>query len=102
MQVVAAEEERKTETRKRQRIGIVADAASGLYPGVEWRLVAGEAEGEAHQFSGAIEALDLQQYVSAQRFPQRDRDLLATVRKLSPADVLRFLKEEPALWRFVG
>ncbi len=93
MQVVAAEEERKTETRTRLRLGLVVDAAAGLYPGVEWKLVAGEAEGEAHQFSGAIEVLDLQQYVSAQRFPQRDRDLLSTIRKLSPEDVLRYLKK---------
>jgi superfamily II DNA or RNA helicase len=94
VQAVAAIEEVQEETKKtRQRIGVVADAGSSLYPGIEWRLVAGEAEAEAHQFTGNIEALDLQQYIGATNFPQRDRDLINSVRKLSPGEVLRYLKK---------
>ncbi len=90
---VPAQTDEPVAIKTRQRLGIVADAASPLYPGLAWKLVAGEAEGESHQFSGAIEVLDLQQYISASRFPQRDRDLLSQARKLSPADVLRYLKK---------
>ncbi len=93
MQVLAAVEEEKVETKTQQRIGIVADATRKLFPGVEFRLVAGEAEGDTHSFNGGIETLDLQQYISVTRFPQRDRDLIATVRKQSPAETLKYLKK---------
>jgi len=75
------------------RVGIVADAASSVYPGLLWRLIAGEALPEAHKFSGPVEALDLHQYVNVMRFPLQDRELLPAVRKLSPHDVVRYLKK---------
>lgn len=92
-ELVTSNEEEKPAAKTHQRIGIVADATSPLYPGVELKLIAGEAEGESHHFSGSIEVLDLQHYVSATRFPARDRDLLAVIRKQSPIEVLRYLKK---------
>lgn len=75
------------------RLGLVADATSNLFPGVELRLVAGEANEESHQFIGSIELLDIRQYLNARRYPPQDRDLITAVRKLSPDEVLRYLKK---------
>jgi non-specific serine/threonine protein kinase len=92
MQAVEAAEEERVAEKLQERIGIVADATAPLFPGVEFRLIAGESEGDMHQFSAPIEVLDLQQYINGDRFPQRDRDLIALVRKQSSFEVLRYLK----------
>jgi non-specific serine/threonine protein kinase len=76
-----------------RRIGIVADPTASVYPGVQWRLIAGDAGQDTHSFSGPVEALDLQQYVNAARFSVNDRDLLPVIRKLGPEDLLRYLKK---------
>jgi non-specific serine/threonine protein kinase len=93
MQTVAAIQSEPEAEKSLRRIGVVADATSPLFPGVAFRVVAGEATEESHQFIGAVQALDTQQYINVQRFAEHDRDLIATVRKLSPLDVLRYLKK---------
>ncbi len=83
----------KEQTALGLRIGIVADVESNIYPGVKWRLIAGDASPEAHKFTGPVEALDLHQYVNVTRFSLQDREILPVVRKLGPEDIVRYLKK---------
>jgi len=75
------------------RIGIVADCSSNTFPGVNWRLVSGYAQPENHAFKGPIESLDLQQYISTQKYPLSDREILPEVRKMSSEEIIRHLRK---------
>lgn len=91
--VVETLELEPTAEKYSKRLGVVADAAEKLFPGLSFRLLVGEAEAEGHQFIGAVTLPDMQQFIASQRYPQQDRELNAALRKLSSEEVLRYLKK---------
>ncbi len=91
--VAAPPPEPEVQEGLRPRIGLVAELNTAYFPGLQWRLVAGEALAGTHQFRGPVESLDAGQYISVTRYPQPDRDLFPAVRKLGPDELMRFLKK---------
>ncbi|RYE23236.1 MAG: helicase SNF2 [Sphingobacteriales bacterium] len=82
---------RKVEESK--RLGIVLDPTVSWYPFVDIALVAGNEDDEGKSFVGPIEKLELQQYINALRYKESDRELLPTLRKFTPEEVLKYLKK---------
>jgi len=76
-----------------KHIGIVIDPHSESFPFVNVILVAGTADDDGKKFIGGIEKLELHQYVNAMRFREDERELLPTVRKFLPDELLKFLKK---------
>jgi non-specific serine/threonine protein kinase len=75
------------------RLGIVLEQQHKIFPGLNWRLVAGEALPGAHKFTGPIEAFELHQYINLLRYPNEDRDLPPLLRKLSPEEIVKYLRK---------
>jgi len=76
-----------------KRLGIVVDPSVSWYPFVQILLVAGNADETEHKFTGAIEKLELQQYINPNRFPETERELLPIVRKFGPDELMKYLRK---------
>ena len=76
-----------------KRLGIVFDNTISTFPYIDVILVAGTPNDEQTGFSGAIEKLELSQYVNPMRFVAEDRELLPAIRKFQPDEILRYLKK---------
>jgi SNF2 family DNA or RNA helicase len=76
-----------------KRMGIVIDASIPAFPFVEVLLIGGVADETESKFVGAIEKLELAQYVNPMRFKTEDRDLLPFIRKFLPEELLKYLKK---------
>ncbi len=83
----------KEKAEDSKRLGIVIDPTVSWYPFVDIALVAGNTDEEEKNFIGAIERLELQQYINALRYRESDRDLLPTIRKFTPEEILKYLKK---------
>lgn len=76
-----------------KRLGIVVDTSLTTFPFIEVMLVAGTAADEDEKFAGAIDKVELVQYVNPTRFHTDDRDLIPVVRKFLPDELLKYLKK---------
>ncbi|MEI8278153.1 MAG: SNF2-related protein [Bacteroidota bacterium] len=76
-----------------KRLGIVVDTQVNWYPYVNVALVAGYAVENENKFSGAIELLQLNQYINPARYKEEERDLLPIVRKFTPEEILKYLRK---------
>ncbi|MBS1629639.1 MAG: SNF2 helicase associated domain-containing protein [Bacteroidetes bacterium] len=93
LQMVEVSNQESLPEKQTQRLGVVVDTTEKLFPCLSFRLLAGEAEAEGHQFIGAVELPDLRQYIAANRYPQQDRELIGALRKLGVDELLRYLKK---------
>ncbi len=90
---VIAEVPASIAVHEEQRIGVVVNTSVPWYPFVQFDLVGGEADDESGTFTGKIERLELQQYINAMIFRERDRELLPITRKFLPEEILKYLKK---------
>lgn len=81
------------EPKEKQSLGIVIDPNTDWFPYVNVQLVAGEPNENKDSFVGAIDKLELTQYINPQHFSDEARDLLPTIRKFTPQEILKFLKK---------
>lgn len=75
------------------RLGVVLQQQNKLFPGLSWRLVAGEALPGSHKFAGPIESFELHQYINLNKYQNEDRDLPPLMRKLSPEEIVKYLRK---------
>lgn len=75
------------------RLGIVIDTSVSWYPFVNITLVSGMTGDDEKGFINGIEVLELQQYINALRYQQDERELIPTVRKFHPIEVMKYLKK---------
>ncbi|RYD57685.1 MAG: helicase SNF2 [Sphingobacteriales bacterium] len=76
-----------------KHLGIVVDPFVKAFPYTGMQLIAGVANDEKDAFTGAIEKLELQQYINPLSFKDHERELLPVVRKFSPEEILKYLKK---------
>lgn len=76
-----------------KRLGIVLNPNASWYPFAEWQLITGDVNEEQTGFTGAIEKLELQQYVYPERFTEEDRHWIPVLRKFSPEELLKYLRK---------
>ena len=79
--------------RETRRLGIVLDTAVKKYPFTAIELVAATADDEGTKFTGSLEKLDLAQFINPTWFREDERELLPTVRKFTPDELMKFLKK---------
>ncbi|TAL49733.1 MAG: helicase SNF2 [Chitinophagaceae bacterium] len=73
------------------RLGIVFNFNKKNYPYFTIDVVSGEADEIATSFPGKVEKLDLSKYVNADNFSERDRNLVATLRKLQEQEISKYV-----------
>ncbi|NIG52564.1 DEAD/DEAH box helicase [Chitinophaga sp. Cy-1792] len=76
-----------------QRLATVFNANETLYPYFRLDLVSGEVNDEQTAFVSLASKLDLSKYVDFYQFKEKDRELIAPVRKLQNAEVSKFLSK---------
>jgi superfamily II DNA or RNA helicase len=76
-----------------ERLGIVLDPHVNWFPFVNIVLVAAETDEDGQRFIGAVDKLDLQQYINPMQFRDEERELLPIARKFSPEEILKYLKK---------
>ncbi|MBS1777035.1 MAG: SNF2 helicase associated domain-containing protein [Bacteroidetes bacterium] len=93
-----------TEAEKppKERLGIVIDPSASWYPFVRVLLVSGMVNENNEQFNGAIEKIELSQYINPTRYDESDRELIPIVRKFQPEELLRYIKKNIPFGDFLG
>ena len=76
-----------------KRLGIVLNTNALWFPFVEMSLVAGTPDDDGKKWVGAIEKMDMQQYVNAASYKDEDRELIPVMRKFSADEMIRYLKK---------
>ncbi|GEP92981.1 non-specific serine/threonine protein kinase [Chitinophaga terrae (ex Kim and Jung 2007)] len=76
-----------------QRLAVVFNANEQLYPHFKIDLVSGEVNEEQTAFVSLASKLDLTKYVDFYQFKEKDRELIAPIRKLQGPEVSKFLSK---------
>ena len=76
-----------------KRLGIVLDTGLAAFPFVDVLLIAGTADESEQKLVGAIEKLELNQYINPTRYQINDREMLPVIRKFLPEELLKYLKK---------
>jgi ERCC4-related helicase len=79
--------------REIKRLGIVLDTSIKTYPFVDVNLIAASANEEGTELTGAIDKLELNQYVNPTWYQEDERELLPVVRKFTREEVVKYLKK---------
>ena len=76
-----------------KRLGIVVDPGQNWFPYVDFLLIAGRPDESETKFAGAIDKLEINQYINTTFYRTDDRDLLPVIRKFQVDELLKFLKK---------
>ncbi len=74
-----------------QRLGIVFNFNSNAYPNFLVESVSGEPSDEQDAYVSKVVKLDLAKYVNGDLFPESDRQLLPSIRKLQEGEIGKYL-----------
>ncbi|MBO9571489.1 MAG: DEAD/DEAH box helicase family protein [Chitinophagaceae bacterium] len=74
-----------------QRLGIVFNFNTNAYPGFIIDTVTGEANDSNNGFIGKVTKLDLSKFINIDAFPEADRQLVPSVRKLQESEITKYL-----------
>lgn len=77
----------------KERVGVLWNANSQVYPFCDLQVVSGIPDDEQEHFSGEIAVLPLTRPVHPASFPHTDIELIAAVRKCSPDEVNRYIEK---------
>ncbi len=75
------------------KFGIVLDTNVSWYPFVDVQLVTGATDEDETRFVDGIRKLELGQYVNPMAFNEHNREMLPTVRKFMPEEIMRYMKK---------
>jgi non-specific serine/threonine protein kinase len=81
----------KTLPSKNKQITFVFNANEKSFPFVSIDLVQGEYDEEDQKFIGPVEKLDLTKFISADRYSEKDKQLLHHARKLQQSEINKYL-----------
>lgn len=87
--------------KETKRLGIVLDTTSDFFPHVQMRLVAGTAQDMDEVFTGAINVLDLQQYIAPHAYKEEEQELIPILRKFSHREILKYLRKNLPFGDFI-
>lgn len=73
------------------RLGVVFNFNKTTYPHFTVDVVIGEADENATTFPGKAEKLDLTKYVNTDSFSEKDKQLIATLRKLQEQEINKYI-----------
>ncbi len=82
-----------TENTIPQKLGIVFNLNSTVYPYFTIDAIQGEADETNAKYIGKTEKLDLTKYVNTEVFDEEDKQLLQQLRKLQPAEIAKYLNK---------
>jgi len=99
---IAVVTETLPEPADEKHLGIVVDTNVSWYPFVGFVLVAGNTNGESDAFTGAIEKLELSQYINPVHYKESDRELIPIVRKFMPEEIMKYMKKNLPFGDFLG
>ncbi|GAO42392.1 DEAD/DEAH box helicase [Flavihumibacter petaseus] len=96
VEVAAVLEEQEPETPEKlngsqQRIGIVLNLHHRSYPGFQLEAIQGEPDDQQQQFVGKVEKIDLSKYVNIESFPESDRGLVPSLRRMQDTELTKYL-----------
>lgn len=74
-----------------QRIGIVLNLQQKNYPGFQLEAIQGESDEQQQQFLGKVEKIDLSKYVNVEQFPESDRGLIPSLRRMQDSELTKYL-----------
>ncbi|HLA53328.1 MAG TPA: hypothetical protein VK618_08480, partial [Flavitalea sp.] len=74
-----------------QRLGIVFNFNSNAYPNFLVESVSGEPSDEQDAYVSKVVKLDLAKYINGDLFPESDRQLLPSIRKLQEGEIGKYL-----------
>jgi hypothetical protein len=81
------------EVAAKKRLGVVIDPNTKWYPFTGIQLVGGHENEDGTNFTGAIERIELQQYINPLLYKEEDRDLLPVARKFSGDELVKYLRK---------
>lgn len=79
------------EVNTNNRIGIVINANATTYPYFNVEVVEGEWDGMAKVYCDKAVLVDINKYISLDNYKENEKTIIATVRKLMPKEIHRFL-----------
>jgi SNF2 family DNA or RNA helicase len=85
------QKDKVAETSTNKRIGLVVNANATDYPYFTLDVVEGEWDGMAKIYADKVATLDITKYISLDNYQENEKTIIATVRKLMPKEVHRFL-----------
>ena len=74
-----------------QRLGIVFNFNSNVYPHFVIEAVSGEPNDEADAFVGKVAKIDLGKFINLESFQESDRQLIPSLRKLQDTEITKYL-----------
>jgi non-specific serine/threonine protein kinase len=74
-----------------QRLGVVFNFNSNVYPNFVIEAVSGEPNDEADAFVGKVAKVDLAKFINLEAFQESDRQLVPTLRKLQDTEITKYL-----------
>jgi superfamily II DNA or RNA helicase len=74
-----------------QRLGIVFNFNSNVYPHFVIEAVSGEPNDEADAFVGKVAKIDLGKFINLELFQESDRQLIPSLRKLQDSEITKYL-----------
>jgi Superfamily II DNA/RNA helicases, SNF2 family len=81
------------EVAAKKRLGVVIDPNIKWYPFTGVQLVTGHENEDGTNFAGAVERIELQQYINPLLYKEEDRDLLPVARKFSGDELVKYLRK---------
>jgi hypothetical protein len=77
----------------RDKLGIVINANHNQYPYFTIDIVEGETNQHGNRFVDTIKTIDIGKYLSMDKYQEVERSMVATVRKLLPQEVSKFISK---------
>jgi superfamily II DNA or RNA helicase len=74
-----------------QRLGVVFNFNSNVYPHFVIEAVSGEPNDEADAFVGKVAKVDLAKFINVENFQESDRQLIPSLRKLQDTEITKYL-----------
>ncbi len=95
------EKERSEPVLTKRRMGVLIDGNPGTYfPFTDFQLLAGEPNNEGDAYTGLVEKLEANQYISPAGLQDRDKLLITALRKQNPEELFKFIKKDSPFGEF--
>lgn len=95
-------EEVVIEDAETKQLGLVIDTQTDWYPHCSVELVIGETDEEQQNFIDKIERLALEKYINTEVFESLEQEWIAIARKISPEEIVKYLKKSLPFGDFLG
>jgi len=89
------------EVREKKRLGILLDIAYKDFPYANIILIEGVPDELEMKFKGAINRLELNQYINQNIYCDDDKDLLQAARKIQPEELLKYIRKNAPFGEFI-